>query len=158
MKDRVRPPEEWYRRMLLSISEDEEHLIGPLFNPVEDKQNTPPGPGTLAFGTLLRLERRNDRMTVAELAKKLDIDEDEIRKIEHDPYYRARPRTISSIAAYFDLPAREIMKLAGVAASNDRHFGEKAMRFAAHSDDMGTLSKEEKELLKSFVEFLKNKK
>ena len=49
-----------------------------------------------------------------------------------------------------------LLKLAGAAASNDSRLNEKALLFAAHSDDMGGLNKDEKQLLNAFVQFLKD--
>ncbi len=154
MKARTRPSADWYRRKVFSM-EDKEYLIGPILDPVELAEGVKAS-ASLAFGSLLRLERRNRKLTVSELARNLNVDEDEIRGIEHDLHYRARPRTISGIAREFGLPLKEVMKLAGAAASNDERFTEKAMRFAAHSDDLGALSKDEKELLRAFVQFLKD--
>ncbi|MCX4141118.1 helix-turn-helix domain-containing protein [Paraburkholderia sp. SEWSISQ10-3 4] len=155
MANRIRPSTDWYRRKVLSM-EDGDYLIGPAFDPeIEAQPHEDSANPVLAFGSLLRLERRGRQLTVAELARAIDVDEAEIRSIEHDPNYRARPRTILSIAEHFDLPPKTVMKLAGAAASNDDGFVEKAMRFAAHSDDLGSLTKEEKQLLKKFVEYLR---
>lgn len=154
MKERIRPSADWYRRKVFSM-EDKDFLVGPIFDPAELAESVK-STVSLAFGSLLRLERRNRKLTVSQLAEKLNVDEEEIRGIEHDPRYRARPRTISGIAREFGLPLKEVMKLAGAAASNDERFTENAMRFAAHSDDLGALSRDEKELLRSFVQFLKD--
>ncbi|HEX8980819.1 MAG TPA: helix-turn-helix transcriptional regulator [Parasulfuritortus sp.] len=153
MTDRIRPSADWYRRKIQAIG-NHDFFIGPKTDPqVHGEHNVP---RALAFGTLVRLERRNSKLTIAELAKTLDIEEDELREIEHDPQYQARPRTIIEIARYFKLPPKTVMKLAGAAATNDERFTEKAMKFAAHSDDIGTLNEEEKKLLRSFVEFLRD--
>lgn len=154
MTERNRPSLEWYRRKIFAMK-DHDYLVGPLATiPTNDVQNT--NKVSLAFGPFLRLQRRSSRLTVAELARKLDIDEQEVRSIEHDPQYKARPRTILGIAKFFDVPAKEVMKLAGAASANDERFAETAMRFAAHSDDVGTLSVDERELLQSFVKFLRD--
>lgn len=153
MKDRIRPSADWYRRNILSTG-DTDFLIGP---PLDLNEEPEAHASTMfAFGSLVRLERRNRQLTVSALAKAIDVEDEEIRNIEHDPRYKARPRTILSISKHFGLPLKEIMKLAGAAASNDDRFNEKAMLFAAHSDDLGDLTKEEKQLLKSFVQFLRD--
>ncbi|WP_250511540.1 helix-turn-helix transcriptional regulator [Caballeronia sp. GACF4] len=159
MAERIRPSADWYRRKVLS-KEGEEYLIGVPLDPEMEREaeGAESGSTVFAFGSLLRLERRNSHLTVAELAKAIDVGEAEIRSIEHDPSYRARPRTILGIAKHFDLPPREVMKLAGAAALNDEQFVEKATLFAAHSDDLGNLTKEEKQLLKAFVEYLRESK
>jgi hypothetical protein len=156
MTERIRPSAEWYRRKVLGMA-DHDYLIGPSAFPQSDKEEHI-SKTAVAFGALVRLERRSCKLTVSDLAKALDVEEVEIRNIEHDPAYRARPRTILGIARHFKLPPKEVMKLAGAAAANDDRFIEKAMRFAAHSDDMGAFSEEERQLLNSFVEFLRDDK
>lgn len=154
MTDRIRPSADWYRHKVHTIG-DPDFLVGPESDPQATTGDSNVQ-RALAFGAFVRLERRNNTMTVAELAKALDIEEEELREIEHDPQYRARPRTILGIAQYFKLPPKKVMKLAGAAASNDECFTQRAMKFAAHSDDIGTLNEEEKQLLRSFVEFLRD--
>lgn len=153
MPDRIRPTMDWYRQKIHSMPDDEP-MIGPAF--VVDKGEATASRTMQAFCTLVRLERRSMKLSVAQLAEAIDVEEGELRNIEHDATYRPRPRTILGIAKFFKLPPKEVMKLAGVAASNDEAFVEKAMRFAAHSDDMGALSDDERKLLKSFVEFLRD--
>lgn len=154
MPDRTRPTADWYRRKIHSMSDDEP-MIGPAFA-VDQGEAVRTRPTMQAFGTLVRLERRAKKLSVTQLATAIDVDEAELRHIEHDATYKPRPRTILGIAKFFDLPAKEMMKLAGAAASNDEAFIEQAMRFAAHSDDMGALSDDEKKLLKTFVAFLRD--
>ena len=156
MTEEIRPSPAWYHRKIRQM-EDHDYLIGPSAFPAEH-EGSPTTATIMAFGALLRLERRNKKLTVSQLADLLNVEEEEIRGIEHDLAYRARPRTILAIASHFDLPEREVMKLAGAVASNDEGFANKAMRFAAHSDDIGALSKEEQQLLHSFVEFLRDRK
>jgi DNA-binding XRE family transcriptional regulator len=80
---------------------DHDDLIGPSAFP-QVEQTVPRT--AIAFGALVRLDRRSCKLTVAGLAKALDVEEVEIRNIEHDPAYRARPRTILRIAQHFKLP------------------------------------------------------
>ena len=143
----------WYRRNI-ERDGDLDFMVGPMSALANRQEELPI---TMAFGTLVRLERRSKGLSVVQLAKKLSIDEDEVRLIEHDASYRARPRTIVCIAEEFGLPSREVMKLAGAAQARDQAFEEAAYRFAAYSDDMGVLSLEEQRMLLSFVEFLKDK-
>jgi transcriptional regulator with XRE-family HTH domain len=145
---------DWYRQKIHSMPDDE-LMIGPAFA-MDEGEAVPSRPTMQAFGTLVRLERRSMKLSVAQLAQAIDVEEGELRNIELDATYQPRPRTILGIAKFFNLPPKEMMKLAGAAASNDEAFVEKAMRFAAHSDDMGALSDEERKLLKSFVEFLRD--
>ena len=149
-----RPDRQWYARMIQETLDDD-FLTGSSVLSARDGQV--PFPLTVAFGTLVRLARRAKRLSVEQLAQKLAVDAEEVQKIEHDPAYQARPRTISSIAKYFELPLTEVMQLAGAAVSNDDSFRLKALKFAAHSDDMSALTKEELEMLQSFIRYLREK-
>lgn len=153
MAERIHLSNEWYRNKILE-ADDGDHLIGPVSHRADNEINVA-AVSSFAFGALVRLERRNRKLSVSQLAVLLDADEEEVRRIEHDVEYRARPRIITSIAKEFKLPAREVMKLAGAAKSSDAAFAEKAMRFAAHSDDVSGLNSEEKRLLSEFVNFLR---
>lgn len=152
MAERKTLTTDWYRRNIASFG-DLDFQIGPA--PVIESQASVPV--TVAFGTLVRLERRNKQMSVTQLADALNVEEAEVRLIEHDASYRAKPRTISKIAHEFGLPSKELMKLAGAAVSNDSRFEQEALRFAAHSDDIGSLTKEEQQILRRFVQFLRDK-
>jgi transcriptional regulator with XRE-family HTH domain len=153
MNMKNRPNRQWYARMIAETLDDD-ILIGPAVFP-EDQGETAPQ-STAGFATFVWLARRNRRLSVEQLAEKLAVEVDEVRKIESDPAYQARPRTIASIATFFELPPTEVMKLAGAAVSNDASFAP-ALKFAAHSEDMSALTKEEQVLLRDFIRFLRDK-
>lgn len=151
-----RPDRQWYARMIRDTLDDD-FVIGPAFDEKAKEAVPAEQPLTVVFGLLVRFSRRAKRLSIEELAAKLSVEADELQHIERDPEYRARPRTISKVANFFDLPISEVMKLAGAAVSNDESFHTKALKFAAHSDDMAALSPEEQEALKSFVRYLRDK-
>ena len=154
MKERKRPSNEWYRKRIEQTG-DLEFRTGPVSD-VETLQRAQSALA-VAFGVLVRLERKNKNLSVAELAHRLQVDEDEIRNIEHDKNYRARPRTIVNFARLFELPIPKVMALAGATLSYDSRFTSVVQRFAAYSDDLGRLSNDERRTLNEFVEFLKHK-
>lgn len=156
MAERNRPSADWYRRKVFAMP-DHDYVIGPVMDLTAQQESERASSVSVAFGALVRLERRNQKLTVAELASKLDVEEAEIRNIEHDPTFRARPRTVVGIANFFDLPLKEVKKLSGTVAANDKQFVDVAMKFAARSDDIGSLTEDERKLLKSFLEYLRDK-
>lgn len=155
MNTRNRPSRQWYARMITDTADDD-FVIGPAAFPAINNESNE-APLTVAFGMLVSLARRSKKLSLEQLAEKLSVERDEIHQIERDPNYHARPRTISAIARFFELPLTELMKLAGAAVSNDETFRSKALKFAAHSDDMSTLSGEEQEMLRSFIRYLREK-
>jgi transcriptional regulator with XRE-family HTH domain len=107
-----------------------------------------------AFGVLVRQLRRRERLTLAQLATSARLDIEELRAIETDSSHVARPRTIQVLAATFRVPVRALMKLSGATVSHDERLRSEAVRFAAKSEDLSTLSKEELGALKDFVSYL----
>lgn len=107
-----------------------------------------------AFGVLIRQLRRQKQWTIEELAKRARVDAEDLRQIERDPHHRPRPRVVHQLAAVFGVPERPLMKLSGATITQDEGFQEEAMRFAAKSDDMSKLSREEQRILNDYVKYL----
>jgi len=108
----------------------------------------------MAFGTLVRQLRRRDQLSVAELSRKADVDEEELRHIEHDAAFKPRPRTVHHLANIFGMPTAKFMKLSGATVTVDARFQAEAVKFAARSDDLSQLTEAERHLLNDFVVFL----
>jgi transcriptional regulator with XRE-family HTH domain len=107
-----------------------------------------------SFGVFIRQLRRRDGLSVEKLAQKARIDVEELRLVEHDPHYRAKPRMVHQLSEVFKIPERSMMTLAGAMVANDNRIEQAAERFAAMSDDMSKLTREERRLLNDFVKFL----
>lgn len=108
----------------------------------------------MAFGTVVRQLRRRDQMSIAELSQKADVEEEELRHIEHDAAYKPRPRTVHQLASTFRVPTAKFMKLSGATVTVDARFRAEAVKFAARSDDLSQLTDAERRLLNDFVAFL----
>jgi len=107
-----------------------------------------------AFGVLVRQLRRGKQWSIDELAFKARVSADDLRQIERDPHFRPRPRVVHQLATVFGVPERALMKLSGATVTRDQAFEEEAMRFAAKSDDMSKLSREEQRVLNQYVKYL----
>jgi hypothetical protein len=93
-------------------------------------------------------------LSVAQLAERADVPEDELRQVEHDPHYTARPRLIHQLSAYFSVPLVTLSQMAGATHDIDRFLYNEVVKYAANSDDVGTLSSEERAVLDAFVAML----
>lgn len=109
------------------------------------------------LGILLQMLRRRDGISEESLAAKAQIDIEEIRRVEYDPAYTPKPRTVYQLENFFRLPERSLTILAGAAHKRDKELEEEVLRFAAHSKDLGKLSHDEHKLLRDFVRFLASK-
>jgi transcriptional regulator with XRE-family HTH domain len=108
-----------------------------------------------AFGLYVQLKRKEKGLTRADLASRAKIDEEELGSIERDPHHVPRPRTVTQLASFFRDDVKKLMRLSGVIQGRDEALEEAALKFAAMSDDLARLDKEERALLNEFVKLLK---
>lgn len=106
------------------------------------------------LGALVQMLRRRERISIDELARAARVDVSELRRIELDPAFEPNPRTIFQLERYFNLPERSLAVLSG-AVHVDDDVREEAVRFAASSEHVSELTKEERKLLNQFVKFLR---
>jgi transcriptional regulator with XRE-family HTH domain len=146
---------EWLKRM--AMLEDEEIVsVGGWVTDLARAgfPNRPSQPTRPAFRRLLKLARRERHLTMEAFARGAGIDLAELVSIEQDEESMPARDTISRIARFLDLPAEKLLALAGLAAIPDEQFSEVAARFAARSEPVQPLTREENEALAEFVGFL----
>ena len=107
-----------------------------------------------AFGRLINLCRRKRGWSVEELAGSARISVAELIRIEHEPHYVPGPRTVYQLSTTLGLPKERMLQLSGNMVVRDTRFGDEAVRFAARSESVAKLSKEEHEALEEFVKYL----
>jgi HTH-type transcriptional regulator, competence development regulator len=111
----------------------------------------------IAFGRFVRLMRRNKKLSLEKLAEDAQVEVTELVEIEEDARHRPDPRTVFQLAHHFGLPTSKLMQLAGLRQPKDNRLFEEAVRFAARSDPVESLSKEERAALEAFVSVLSEK-
>jgi len=109
-----------------------------------------------AFRELMRALRRQRGLTQAQLAERLEVDTNEVAAIERDSEFRPSPIMLHRIGEFFDIPVRKLAALAGAITDSaaDGLLG-KAAAYAAQSDSIAKLSREERRALDDFVRALK---
>lgn len=113
-----------------------------------------PNPG---FGRLINLWRRKRGFRIETLADKARIDLSELIEIERNLNYVPEPRTVFQLAKTLDLPSEHMLELSGNLIVRDSSLGQEAVRFAARSESVEKLSKDEQRALEEFVKFLSEK-
>lgn len=108
------------------------------------------------LSALIRLLRRKNGLSEEALAKAADVDVKEIHRIECDQFYEPGLRTIYQLEEYFKLPERSLALISGTMKKQSEDFKEEVLKFAAHSDQIGKLSREELKLVSEFVKYLAN--
>lgn len=117
----------------------------------EAKQSLQSDDSNVIFGKLVRLMRRNKRLTVEKLASEADIDLVELVEIEDDARHKPDIRAVYQLANYFNIPVNSLTQLAGLTTPKDSSLFDEAIRFAARSEPTEKLSKEERAALEAFV-------
>ncbi|MHB8390257.1 MAG: helix-turn-helix domain-containing protein [Acidobacteriaceae bacterium] len=108
----------------------------------------------VALGILVHQLRLKAGLSIAELAERAQVTEDELRQVEHDPHYTARPRLIYQLSEYFTVSLSTLSQMSGATHSVNRQLYNTAVKYAARSDDVSTLTNEEREALDTFVAML----
>lgn len=108
----------------------------------------------IAFGRFVELMRRRRALTVEQLAERADLDVGELVSIEDNLHYTPEPRTVYQLARAFNVPQQRLLQLAGLTAGGDARLRHEAVRFAARSESVQKLSKEERAALEEFVAVL----
>jgi transcriptional regulator with XRE-family HTH domain len=107
-----------------------------------------------AFVRFLQLARRERKLSLDQFADKVDVDLVELLKIEADENYTPSLRTVHQIAGFLSIPEQKLMALAGLLRVKDAQFQNAAMKFAARSESVEKLSREEHSALEEYVKFL----
>jgi len=115
----------------------------------EQKESAP-----LPFAKFINLQRRARQLTMEALAEEADIDLLELYSIEHEPEFHPEPRTVFQLAETLKLPQDKLFQLSGLTVATNSRFREEAIRFAARSEPLDSLSPVEYEALCEFVKYL----
>jgi HTH-type transcriptional regulator, competence development regulator len=110
-----------------------------------------------AFGRLINLWRRKRGLRMDALADTAQIDLTELIEIERNLHYTPEPRTVYHLAKTLGLPSERMLELSGNLVVRDSSLGQEAVRFAARSESVEKLSKDEQRALEEFVKFLSEK-
>ena len=108
----------------------------------------------IALGVLVRQLRMKEGLTLAQLAERAQVLEDQLRQVEHDPHYTASPRLIFQLSNYFKVSLVMLSQLSGATHTVERTVYNAALKYAACSDDVSTLTAEERVALDGFVALL----
>lgn len=121
---------------------------------IEATADEEPSPG---FGRLINLWRREKGLSLEQLAEGARIDLSELIEIERDLHFTPEPRTVFQLSKVLGLPSSRLLELSGNLILRDPALGKEAVRFAARSESVEKLSKDELRALEEFVKYLSEK-
>jgi transcriptional regulator with XRE-family HTH domain len=138
-------------RMLQKVAEAlEKKLV------VQLTTETPYGPGRIELHQFLQLLRRNNGLTVDELAKQTEIPRQILADMERSNDI-PEPFILTQLSDFYQIPRTQMLRLAGVVRDVDEDFVEHASKFAAQSESFDQLTSEEKNALDAFMKYLRSK-
>lgn len=108
----------------------------------------------VAFRRFVSLMRRKRGLSLEKLAEEADVELADLLAIEEEPHHTPEPRTVSQLAQVFRVPPKGLLQLSGLTQRRDLQFTEEAVRFAARSEPVEKLSKEEAAALEGFISVL----
>lgn len=147
--------QEWIRRQ--AALEDNTYVsVGGLLSAVEELEQKKIGSSVnrSAFAQLVRLFRRERRITWEQFATELDVELGEVISIESSQPLSPAPRTIHKLAAMMKVPTEKLFVLSGLAQTRDVHLQEESLKFAARSQPLEELSRDEHAVLQEWVKYL----
>jgi DNA-binding XRE family transcriptional regulator len=102
----------------------------------------------------VQLGRLKLRLTKEQFATKTQIPLKELVCIEDDDQYTPTLRTVHMLAQFLKVSHVKLLTLAGLAQAKDAQFNDAAVRFAAMSEPIRQLTREEQEAFDEFAKFL----
>ena len=106
-----------------------------------------------ALAKLVELWRRQQRLTVEEFAKRSNLTEAEVVGIESGEFV-PEPRALFQVSQVIPVSYDKLMHVAGHVRQPDERLSNGAVRFAARSESMEKLTRQEEEALHDFVNLL----
>lgn len=113
-----------------------------------------PNASRLALGRFINLMRRNQGLSIEDLAYKADIEIGDLYSLENNASHLPDARTLYQLSEIFDVSQEKLMGLSGLTHSNDDHYVEEAVRYAAKSASVEVLSDDEHLILNGFISVL----
>jgi HTH-type transcriptional regulator, competence development regulator len=107
----------------------------------------------ISLARLVELYRRKLGVSMEELSRRADVDLSELLGIETAETVNPTPQTLERLAIAFGLKPKTLLALAGRAGRRSR-IGDAAIRFAARSEPMATLTAQEESALSEFMQEL----
>jgi HTH-type transcriptional regulator, competence development regulator len=107
--------------------------------------------GRVALAKLVELRRRQYRLSAEDLARKADVDLEDVVGIERGEATVPEPRTMHRLARALELPEQRLLELAGLEPAQDARLREATVRFVSQSEPVASLLPQEQAALEEFV-------
>ena len=112
-----------------------------------------PSVGAKAFAKLVQFWRREKGLAVEQLASRAGLSEAEVLDAEQGDTV-PEPRVLYALSAVLNVSYDKLLLLTGHATDRDEAVESAAVRFAARSESMARLNRQEEEALRDFIRAL----
>ncbi len=149
---------EWLVRKLAHCDDSYVGAAGTAFEEFKkDVEQRTVTPATLSdvptkLGKVIRFVREQRGWTRAELAALADVDEAEVELLERQEDYSPKPRAVTRLADVCHFSRSKFIELAGHRSA--RTASDFAVKFAANSGDLGSITDDDYEAIRALVEVL----
>lgn len=151
---------EWLRRMADAEERCESISVGGLAADLGELRKPAQGlvgvesvSSVVALAKLVELWRRQHRLTVEDFAKRANLAEVDVVGLESGEIV-PEPRVLFQISQAIKISYDKLMRIAGHIVERDEHLSTAAVRFAARSESMEKLTRQEQEALHEFINTL----
>jgi transcriptional regulator with XRE-family HTH domain len=111
----------------------------------------------VSFARFVELARLKLRLSKEQFATKARIPLEELVCIEEDDVFTPTLRTVHYLAQFLKVSHPKLLSLAGLASMKDVGFNSAAVKFAAKSEPIRQLTREEQEAFDEFVKVLSDR-
>jgi transcriptional regulator with XRE-family HTH domain len=111
----------------------------------------------VSFARFIELARLKLKLSKEQFAAKARIPLDELVCIEEDDVYTPTLRTVHYLAQFLKVSHPKLLTLAGLARAKDAGFNDAAVKFAAKSEPIRKLTREEQDAFDEFVKVLSDR-
>jgi|SRR5665213_1415895 len=111
----------------------------------------------LSLSRFIELARLSLKLSKEQFAAKARIPLDELICIEEDDVYTPTLRTVHYLAQFLKVSHPKLLTMAGLAQSKDSGFNDAAIKFAAKSEPIRQLTREEQDAFNEFVKVLSDR-
>jgi len=114
-------------------------------------------PLKVAFCTFMKKLRLDKGLDLSKLSETIDVSLDALHKLERERGFKPDPRTLLKLSEFYKIPMKALVDIIGVKRKSGSMAKHGLLDFALESESLEELSKEEKKLLKRFVDVLRTK-
>lgn len=108
----------------------------------------------VALGRFINLMRRKQGLSIEGLAEKADVEIGELLSLEENTAHMPDTRTLYQLSEIFGVSQQKLMGLSGLTEAKDEDYVGEAVRYAAKSASVETLTPDEQRILNGFISVL----